>query len=88
MSFKISDGIKKVANGLGIAEDNLLAEADRLAALYPDIEQFEAQLVAWMRLNVTAQLEPDKLLGTLAGIARDIWAGNAGTDPKAFGANV
>lgn len=86
--MRISEGLEKIINGLGIARDNAEAEAKRLAELYPDAAEFESQFVAWLKNNADQALDPANLAGTLAGIARDIFAGVAGKDPRAHQGNV
>jgi hypothetical protein len=88
MSYRISDTLEKIANGLGIARDNLQAAADRFATEYPDAESREKALVAWIHANADTALDPLHLANTIIGIAKDIIAGQGGTDPKAFAGNV
>jgi predicted nuclease with RNAse H fold len=88
MPWQISDTIARAAAGLGIARDNLEAEAARVAEKFPDAASRESALLEWVHLNMDSQIDAASLANTLAGIVRDVLAGIAGKDPRAHQGNV
>lgn len=88
MAFRMSDALSRTLEGWGISHTKANAEAERLAALYPDAAQFEAKFSEWVAANAEAELNLSALSATLIGIGRDIFSGVAGKDKKAHQGNV
>lgn len=86
MPFTISGFLSQIITGWGLTEAAVLAEADRIAALFPDIKAQEAKLTEWFHAQVSG-LE-STAYNTVSGVVMDILAAKAGVNPKAWQSSV
>jgi hypothetical protein len=88
MAFVIGDVLAKILTGWGLNLAAVLAEAERIKAQFPDLAARIEALEAWLRTQVSPNLDPATIANTIRGIAADIVSGMSGVDSDAWRGSV
>ena len=86
MGITIDSILGKVLVGWGIDLAELNDFLRRTAEQFPDLAPRVDALLGWLVSRVPSDIAG--LVGTLRGIATDIWTGEAGFDPEAWRGSV